>query len=499
MKRYISTHAKVVKWLIVSMVVTCSQVRTLAQSEHVSDSAIALTVKTYDGLELPAQVLGSAKSGQKLIVFISGSTPYDHKGNQWAGWDGKGNIVSQKQDFYARFLDIMSSKGYRIATGAKRSFVHSQKIPRPNLSDLALDVRSLILELKSRELLRTADDLVIVGYSEGSIVATKVLALLKEQPAACILLGSGSSAYNFKTQSWQDWHQTDLLRRMKGWSDEQIQTEFRQLGKLTTALLEIDEESFEGEYKKNGPYGFGFAPWESLYIDRECQFYDPVPNLLTANIPVLICIGQNDTAMPMTLARRAYEHLLTNGYEKATFRVIEGEVHQYKKYDVFAIMDAWIDSGYRSTEFVLDEQDKQIIANWEASVDQIARAIDELPWQGGAPEKALECFRKAKDTDYQEQDPWFKLGLVLFGSAHYEESMYSFKKTTDPDFIACFASMTWIGHINDILNHRQEAISWYKKALAHDPGFPVQHDNWGIIIDKKWIEERLKTPFTGIK
>jgi hypothetical protein len=59
--------------------------------------------------------------------------------------------------------------------------------------------------------------------------------------------------------------------------------------------------------------------------------------------------------------------------------------------------------------------------------------------------------------------------------------------------------MTWIGHINDILNHRQEAISWYKKALAHDQGFPVQHDNWGIVIDTEWIEERLKTPFTGIK
>ena len=148
--------------------------------------------------------------------------------------------------------------------------------------------------------------------------------------------------------------------------------------KILTTLLEIDEEAFEGEYKKSNPYGFDFAPWESFHIDRECQFYDPVPNLLTANIPLLICIGQNDTAMPMVLARRVYEHLLKNGYEKATFRVIEGEVQQYKKYDVFAIIDAWIDSGCCSTEFVLDEQDKQIIASYEAS-DRIGRAIGELP------------------------------------------------------------------------------------------------------------------------
>ncbi|HUU17171.1 MAG TPA: hypothetical protein VMW72_08485 [Sedimentisphaerales bacterium] len=80
MKRYISTHAKVVKWLIVSMVVTCSQVRTLAQSEHVSDSAIALTVKTYDGLELPAQVIKASGTPKKLLMFIMGS-PCDEKGN----------------------------------------------------------------------------------------------------------------------------------------------------------------------------------------------------------------------------------------------------------------------------------------------------------------------------------------------------------------------------------------------------------------------------------
>ncbi len=489
---------KVFKWLLVLIIIACSQIQTLAQSEDASDSAIVFTVKTFDGLELPAQVLGDAKSGQKLIVFISGSTPYDHRGNQWAGWDGKGNIVSQKQDFYARFLDIMSSKGYQVATMAKRSFVDSQRIPRPNLNDLALDISCLIRELKNKEQLRIAQDLVIVGYSEGSLVATKVLPMLKEQPAACVLLGSGSGAFNFKTQSWKDWYQTDVLRRMKGWSDQQIRTEFEQVGQIMTTLLEIDEESFEGEYKKSNPYGFGFAPWESFHIDREAQFYDPIPSLLTANIPVLICIGQNDTSMPMVLARRTHDQLLENGYQKASFTVIEGEVHQYKKYDVFAIIDTWIDSGYRSTEFVLDEQDKQIMASYEASADRIARAIDELPWQG-APEKALECFRRARGTEYQEPDPWFKLGLVLFDAGHYEESLYSFKKATDPDFIVCFASMTWIGHINDLRNNRQEAVSWYKKALAHDPGFPVQHDHLGITIDKKWIEDRLTSPFTGIK
>ena len=72
-------------------------------------------------------------------------------------------------------------------------------------------------------------------------------------------------------------------------------------------------------------------------------------------------------------------------------------------------------------------------------------------------------------------------------------------ESNDINFPIHYASMVWIRHINDLLSNREEAVSWYKKALTHYPGFPVQHDQWGIKLDKKWIEERLETPFTGIK
>jgi pimeloyl-ACP methyl ester carboxylesterase len=497
MKCYISTQTKVIKWLIISMM-SCTQIQTLASTNPPLLSIVNFTVKTYDSLELPAQVIQSSQPTKKLLMFITGGTPCDQKGNMGGSWDANCVSVAEPYDFYVRFLKTIPAKGYTVATMAKRNFVCPCNIPRPCLNDFARDIHSLIAELKERKLLRSEDDLILVGHSEGSIVATKVLPLLKRQPSACVLLGSGSLAFDFKKQSWEDWYFVDHMRRVSGMTDEQIQQVFNLFKKIDEQLPTIDEKTFENQWKKNA-YPVDFAPWESYNCLMEFHHYDPVPNLLASNVPVLICIGQNDGAMPMVLAKRTYKHLKQQGFKKASLKVIEGEVHQYKKYDVFAIMDAWIDSGYHSAEFVLDEQDKQIITNCKASVDQIARAINELPWEDGDPEKALECFRKAKEANYQEQDPWFKLGLVLFGSAHYEESMYSFKKTTDHDFIACFASMTWIGHINDVLNHRQEAISWYKKALAHDPGFPVQHDNWGIVIDTKWIEERLKTPFTGIK
>jgi hypothetical protein len=55
-----------------------------------------------------------------------------------------------------------------------------------------------------------------------------------------------------------------------------------------------------------------------------------------------------------------------------------------------------------------------------------------------------------------------------------------------------------MGHIKDIQNQRKKALEFYQKAMQIYPGFPVQHDNWNIKIDKAWIEERIKTPFKGI-
>lgn len=461
------------------------------------DAPAVFKVTTYDGLELPAQVKPASAPFKKLLLFIHGSTPYDQLGNDGPGFDDQGRILKKKNAFYNRFLEVMPSKGYAVATMAKRSFVYPQRIPRPTLDELALDIQFLILELKNKNILKTEDDLVIVGYSEGSTVATKVLGLLKKQPAACVLLGSACMAYNYKTGPWQDWYRTELYRKKKNWTDEQLEKEFNESGSIVNSLLNIDEETFENEYKHSKPFGFGFAPWESYHIDKELNFYDPTANVLASNIPVLICIGDNDMSMPMVKAKTTYNRLLDNGYEKATFRVIKDEVHQYKKYDVFAIINAWIESSWNTTEFVLTEAEQAYI-NKNARTDKMSNMINSLPWGGGQPEKALDCFTMAKNADFHEAYSWYKLGLILFPDGYYEQALYSFQQALDTSFVIYFAPMVWIGHIKDLQGQRKEAVAWYNKALQAYPGFPVQHDNWGMKIDRNWIEERLKTPFAGI-
>jgi predicted esterase len=468
----------------------------LGQQIKGSGDTLTLIVKTYDGLELPAQVINNNNHGKKMILFINGSTPYDEKGNLGAGWNDKGKIIMQKHDFYIRFLDIMSNKGYPIATIAKRSFSYPTRIPRPNLTDLALDIFSYIEELKRCGSLKDEKDLVIIGYSEGSIIASKVLGMLKKQPYACILLGSATFDYDCNNPSIEGFSKADVLRRLRNLTDEQIETEFNRLCKIQKALLSMDEEEFENEYKKSRPFGVGFAMWESLNVHKQLAFYDPIPNLLYANIPILICIGEDDLAMPMTSAKKLYQRLKNRGLD-VSFSSIAKEVHQYKKYDVFPIIDTWLSSNFQSTDFILQKSDSMIIERYRAMYE-LTDEISAIPYGGGYPEKIIKSFEKAIERNLSDASIWFTLGLKLFADNYHNEAFTSFSKATDSTFFGSFGSLVWMGHIKDLNNKRNDAVAYYQKALDVYPGFPIQHDNWKMVIDKAWIEERIKFPFTGV-
>jgi len=440
---------------------------------------------TYDSLELPSQLIRSPGS-ERTILFINGSTPYDEKGNM--GTLLPGNImIKNRQDFYARFIDIMPQKGYDVATFAKRSFTYPSI--RPSLDELALDAQHYVNELEKRGLLK---DLVIVGYSEGSTVATKLLPLIDAD--ACILLGSASQQYDFFNGSWEDWPTGKAYQRILGLSDEEIKLEYEQWSDIMRSLTTMDEEYFENVYKKSKPHGgFGFAPWESFRIDREVQFYNPTENVVNSGVPLIIVIGENDRAMPVELAKRTFDELIAAGHD-AHYHMIPGETHQYNKYDVFLVMHSWL-NGEISLE--LDDVDKEIVERY-TQLSSVTSAINELPWEGTSTH-VDSLYREAVRIGYDAPDKWFKLGLVLFGNDYLNESLDAFERASDPDFVLYYATLVWQGHINDLFGYREQALDFYRQGLDNYPGFPVQHDNWGMVLSDEYIKDRLESPFIGIE
>jgi pimeloyl-ACP methyl ester carboxylesterase len=454
----------------------------------------AFTVRTFDGLELPARVARPEGRARKLLLFINGSTPSDESGYQAATFDDTGKPYRERHDTYARFLDVMSARGYAVASMAKRSYVYPDRIPRPSLDDFALDVVFLIAELKRRSIVRDESDIVIVGYSEGSIVASKVLGLLKRPPAACVLLGSATGAFDFSRKSLEDWPYGAAYRTARGWTDDRIQREFERYRAMWADARAIDEDTYEREWKADGRRGI--APWESYYVMRETRVYDPVPNLLEAGVPLLICVGDKDTSMPLAQAQETYERLRAAGFTAVTLKPIADEVHQYRKYDVFLIMDAWIGSGGRTVEFVPSDADRAELARAQALAD-VQQAIAGLPYSG-EPARGDAVMRQAVALGFDDPRGWFKLGLIMADGRRWADALSAFQAAIDHGYNAPHAAMTWAGHVCDLQGHRPAAVGWYRKALAAYNGIPVRQDQYGIVLDRAWIEQRITEPFAGL-
>jgi hypothetical protein len=50
--------------------------------------------------------------------------------------------------------------------------------------------------------------------------------------------------------------------------------------------------------------------------------------------------------------------------------------------------------------------------------------------------------------------------------------------------------------LNDLLGHREIAIKSYKQALALGGNPTIQHAQFGLALDRTWVQQHLQTPFT---
>ena len=128
---------------------------------------------------------------------------------------------------------------------------------------------------------------------------------------------------------------------------------------------------------------------------------------------------------------------------------------------------------------------------------QLTEFVDGLNWSGEG-ETPLAVFRKTAGLTIADPGFWFKLGLLLYDSGRYREALESFTKTAalETAGVTAFAARVWQGHMNDLLGNREAALARYREALKLDPGVPMQHSQWGMTIDRAWVEECLGVPFT---
>lgn len=127
---------------------------------------------------------------------------------------------------------------------------------------------------------------------------------------------------------------------------------------------------------------------------------------------------------------------------------------------------------------------------------ELVALLDGLGWEKEG-ETPLLVYRKAAGLPIGEPGFWFKLGLLLYDSGDNPEALAAFDRTAalEAKGLTAFAARVWQGHMSDLLGRRAAAMDFYRQALKIDPGMAMTHSQWGMTIDRAWVEERLALPF----
>lgn len=125
---------------------------------------------------------------------------------------------------------------------------------------------------------------------------------------------------------------------------------------------------------------------------------------------------------------------------------------------------------------------------------ELVAKVSQMPWTG-VGEATLEAYRQARELKIEDTNTWGKLGLLLYDGRYYPEALELMTQLAQRDSNWRFAALVWQGHLLDLLGRRAEAVARYQEALKF-PGSPtMEHSQYKLIINKQWVEERLKTPF----
>ena len=130
------------------------------------------------------------------------------------------------------------------------------------------------------------------------------------------------------------------------------------------------------------------------------------------------------------------------------------------------------------------------------TAEDLVRIVDGLNWtnEGRTP---LLVFEKTGGLRISDVHFWLKMGLLLFDGGHYSQSYKAFDQvfTLDSSALLKFTALVWMGHLLDLQKQRDNAVECYKKALEFDTGETMTHSQYGMAINRQWVEERLKSPF----
>lgn len=130
----------------------------------------------------------------------------------------------------------------------------------------------------------------------------------------------------------------------------------------------------------------------------------------------------------------------------------------------------------------------------------LASKVADTPWTG-AGSVAEDLYAKALQLEVTDRGIFSKICLLLYDAGDYEKALAGFSRLAQlrkdqPDQrIWEFYDETWQGILLDLLGRREEALAHYQSALNTGVDVSMQHSQYDLVLDRKFVKERLEKPF----
>ncbi len=177
--------------------------------------------------------------------------------------------------------------------------------------------------------------------------------------------------------------------------------------------------------------------------------------------------------------------------------VFEDGSEQVKKIDRnLDMQELTFTSQSELKEAIIDPEHK--LAMLDEPLAEISDEALEMLSLGWSTENSPEIYQKIKEENVKNSDMLYRIGIGLYEYENYSQAFDCFRRISklETDADTKFASFGWLGLLKDIMGNRAEALEYYQKALDHDTGETMSHSWLRINMNKEWLEERLKTPFS---
>jgi len=131
------------------------------------------------------------------------------------------------------------------------------------------------------------------------------------------------------------------------------------------------------------------------------------------------------------------------------------------------------------------------------SLEKLVQKIRRMDYEGEG-DAARRLLKKGLELKLDRGREWGKLALNLYDAGYYNDALAAFRLTvtySEEEDPWKMAAVAWQGHIMDILGKRDLALTHYREALTRAGENSMMHSQYNMVIDRRWLEDRLKTPF----